>query len=516
MILRELFARLGLKVDEASFAKGQLAADTVKYSLLAVVKVAEEVAHTFYDGIKDTIEYGDHLDEMSQSVGIATDALQELQYVASFSSISADSMAMSVGHLSRNMQAAAKGSAEASEAFKGIRLKDANGNLRAADDVLGDLADKFQAMPDGAQKTALSMQVFGRAGKEMIPFLNAGRDGLEKMRQEARDLGLVMSAETIKASAELADDLDRLKATTRGLWVGAIGPLIPSIGQLVKRFLAWRQANAAIIREQIQKWIGVVIKALNLMGDTVTLLQRNWESFTTILKAAAIAFAILGRESVYAAIKSAAAWAWAALPFVAITAAIAAIMVFLDDIRVYKKGLEDPNFKGRSVFGLWAKTIEDWQKPNPNDPWWLKAIKELVAAMKEALGLANKLGIGQQAKTQATPGRDPLTGRAVPSPFMGAGNRNNDLLTGPDSYAARFQRAFEATGSRVEGIKAGLGYGPYAQAPARVNYAPSLSVEFHVTTSPEQDKEAITALMQDKLVDWWNEQTEAADAALSR
>ena len=68
-----------------------------------------------------------------------------------------------------------KGTGPAADAFGrlGVSVTDANGKVRETDQVMLDLADKFQQMPDGTEKAALASQIFGeRLGSELIPMLN--------------------------------------------------------------------------------------------------------------------------------------------------------------------------------------------------------------------------------------------------------------------------------------------------------------------------------------------------------
>jgi hypothetical protein len=57
------------------------------------------------------------------------------------------------------------------------------------------VADKFENLKAGPEKASIAIRLFGRAGADLIPVLNQGRDGIE-------GLGVKISddfAETIKA-----------------------------------------------------------------------------------------------------------------------------------------------------------------------------------------------------------------------------------------------------------------------------------------------------------------------------
>jgi hypothetical protein len=69
--------------------------------------------------------------------------------------------------------------------------------------VLGNVIDKFGTLQPGAEQTAFAMNVFGRSGKDLIPILAKGRDGMAELEQKAADLGLVMSQDDVDASKDV-------------------------------------------------------------------------------------------------------------------------------------------------------------------------------------------------------------------------------------------------------------------------------------------------------------------------
>jgi TP901 family phage tail tape measure protein len=112
---------------------------------------------------------------------------------------------------------AAAGSGENQRLFAalGITFRETNGDLRATDQVLRDLATRFQAMPDGPEKSALAVKLFGKAGTDMIPFLNRGAEGIQELTAQFRELGGEISGETATRAAEFNDDLNLLRAACR-------------------------------------------------------------------------------------------------------------------------------------------------------------------------------------------------------------------------------------------------------------------------------------------------------------
>lgn len=96
-------------------------------------------------------------------------------------------------------------------------------------DELLKLADRFAQMPDGAQKTALAIDAFGRSGAELIPILNEGSAGLKALMADASAAGRVMSQETVAAAKALDDQIDKLNARVEGLKLSLGQGVVPAL-----------------------------------------------------------------------------------------------------------------------------------------------------------------------------------------------------------------------------------------------------------------------------------------------
>src|SRR5262249_5952869 len=145
--------------------------------------------------------------------------LSSFELAARTAGTSLEAVGSGVKFLTNNMAAAATGSGEMADAFKkiGVEVKDAHGNLRAADDVLLDLAQKFADAPDGANKTAAALKLLGRSGLEMIPFLNQGKEGIRDLIDEAVQMGAVVSEQGAKTADAIGDNFARIQVAIIGV-----------------------------------------------------------------------------------------------------------------------------------------------------------------------------------------------------------------------------------------------------------------------------------------------------------
>jgi hypothetical protein len=174
----------------------------------------------------------DELGKMAQKVGVGVSALSQLQYAAELSDLSLEQLGGGLKKLGVNMAGVASGGAQpAAAAFKalGIDVTDANGQLRSSDAVFTDVAGAFGNMADGAVKTALAVQIFGKSGSDLIPLLNAGKDGLAEMRAEADALGLTIDETAARAAEGFNDNLTRLGKVTTGITRQLAAGLAPTL-----------------------------------------------------------------------------------------------------------------------------------------------------------------------------------------------------------------------------------------------------------------------------------------------
>ena len=181
--------------------------------------------------IKGTIDLADEMNDLSQKVGVTVEHLTELRYAGQTAGVGMESLETGIRKLSVNIT----NGAEALDRL-GIASKDSGGNLRNSYDVLVEIADRFSRMQDGAQKTALAIEIFGRSGADLIPLLNQGAAGLAKLAEEARRAGVVMSTDMAKAADQFNDEMVRLKATVSGVGISIANELLPWLNEMLSEF----------------------------------------------------------------------------------------------------------------------------------------------------------------------------------------------------------------------------------------------------------------------------------------
>jgi len=197
----------------------------------ALVAAGAFVVNEFASMTKAAIDFGDQLDNMSQRTGVSTDELSKLAYAAKMSDTSLEGIQQGFRKLSQSMLAAQDAGSDQAKIFKeiGVSTVDAAGNLRDTNDVMEDLANVFKDMPDGAGKTALAMELLGKSGADLIPYLNSGKEGLRALKQEAEEFGNVWSPEQTKQAADFNDNIDKMGEAFKGMFTMLAQKLLPTL-----------------------------------------------------------------------------------------------------------------------------------------------------------------------------------------------------------------------------------------------------------------------------------------------
>lgn len=184
--------------------------------------------------VKSGIDAADDLNKLSQKVGVSVESLSAFQYAAQLSDVSAEQLSAGLAKLARTADDASSGGKEAARAFEklGVQFKNNDGSLRGTEELLLDISERFSKLEDGSSKTALAIQLFGRAGAELIPLLNQGRDGFEALRKEAEKLGIVIDRDTARAAEEFNDNLTRLGKQADALKIALAGGLLEPLGKI--------------------------------------------------------------------------------------------------------------------------------------------------------------------------------------------------------------------------------------------------------------------------------------------
>jgi hypothetical protein len=230
-----------------------------------LTELGEKIAGVFAVGAlveftREAINTAAALDILSKQTGLAIQTLAGLRGQAIANGVPFEELTASLGIFSQRIFMAVQQGGTMNRVFRdlAISIVDANGNLRSNDAILSDVADRFSKMADGAQKSAAAAELFGRAGRQLIPILNEGAEGMSRMREEGGGITpeLVANAVTFKRSvAELKEEFE-------GIFFVIANQILPKLKEMTDNI------RAAVSEENIKgTLLTVVMEVTKLIGD---------------------------------------------------------------------------------------------------------------------------------------------------------------------------------------------------------------------------------------------------------
>ena len=303
-------------------------------------------------------DYAGSVNDMSEATGVSIEAWQQMTYAAKMSGIEQEKLATSLVKFDKQITAAVAGSKSAGQAFSdlGISLKDSGGNVRAPSEIFKDVAEVFSKTENGATKTALACEFFGKSGAELMPMLNEGKEGLTRFYEAAAKTGNVMGDEAIKACDEYGKKMDAVKLQAKGvgLTLGAVlAPMlhkvINRVSEIIQRVTDWISENqqlainigkVALIGGALVTGLGALAVGIGGVMFVAGKFAAVWRGLMATVRAGRALFALASKSMllfrrqnaalvVWQKLAAAAQWlfnsALMACPVVWIVAAVAAI-----------------------------------------------------------------------------------------------------------------------------------------------------------------------------------------------
>lgn len=191
------------------------------------------------------IDTGVALGKLQQATGMAARDLSALSQIAAEGEVSFDSFRGAMTRFARVI----------------AETKGPGADMRRE---LMAVADQFAAMPDGPQKAALAMEMFGRQGEALIPILSQGSAALAEYAAELERTGAVMDDSMIAAANRADDAMDQLNRSGERLGIQFADKVVPA--------LAAAAEGIAVTMQQTERMGMAALDAANLGSN----MGRAW------------------------------------------------------------------------------------------------------------------------------------------------------------------------------------------------------------------------------------------------
>ena len=238
-----------------SLAKGiKTTSAVIAGAVAAAAGAAVATGKAFVGAAKDVAEYGDTVQKNAQKMNMSYAGYQELSYIFERNGSSIESFKSSMVKLS---QAAESGN----EAFQALGITQEDIAKMNSEELFNATLKGLQNCTDESERMALATKLLGKsAASELGPTLNMTADEMEAMRQQAHDLGGVLSDEAIEDSAKFKDELLNMDIALKGLKNGMMSQFLPGITQVMKGLSLVFSGNGGI--GEIQEGLKTVVSKI--------------------------------------------------------------------------------------------------------------------------------------------------------------------------------------------------------------------------------------------------------------
>lgn len=149
----------------------------------------------------------DELNTLAKQTGFSTDELQKFKYASDLVDVS---MSDITGAASKLKKAVSGDSKELAQL--GVKTKNADGTFRDINEIFYDTLSALGGIQNETERDTLAMAIFGRGADSLAGIIDDGGAALKAYGQEAEDMGLILSGDTLTSLNKTNDALDKLKA----------------------------------------------------------------------------------------------------------------------------------------------------------------------------------------------------------------------------------------------------------------------------------------------------------------
>lgn len=285
----------GLKKITASAEGAKSALGKMKNDLMAigagvgVVGIGAKLA-------KEAIQWDVAVKKLSGITGATAKETSELLAVANYMGIAMEDSAGAFAKFSKNVGAAKEKMEVARAEGKlgtdifsklGYTLEEIQGKNTV--EVFKMIQERLRGMKDGAEKTRVEMELFGRTGYQMHAMLNMSAEQMDKVAERAKAMGLIIDDETAAKSAKLNRELKDLENTGKRLAVSIGHELVPVFNDYAKGVLDVAKEFESMTAEQ-KEAIGGIVK-FGAEAGAVIIVMRSLTSALGFMRLATLAAA---------------------------------------------------------------------------------------------------------------------------------------------------------------------------------------------------------------------------------
>lgn len=227
----------------------------------------------------------DEIAKTAKAAGLSAETLQELRFAGERSGVALKQVDEGTRRLNRRIGLAAAGTGEWAKKFSalGIEVRDVNGQVKSTEAIFNEAVTLLGDMATSSERAAAASDLFGEdAGPKLALLLAEGEEGVRKLREEKRQLGVV-SNEAAAAAEKTADQWTNASAKFETGAQTILLKLLPAVNKSIEgiSLLADFAIDAADAVEEMAINLGLIESS-----DELERLTKQWTDLHTELREA--------------------------------------------------------------------------------------------------------------------------------------------------------------------------------------------------------------------------------------
>ena len=202
------------------------------------------VASSALSSVRSLVSFGqaqaeviDNASKLAARLGMTYGEFAGLSLAADLAGVSMDTIGKASQKAEIAFAKAAGGSKVATAAFAGLGLSVEELNGMSAADRFEAIASAIAAIPTEGQRAEAAVQLFGKAGSELLPLFAGGAEGIKQARAEADRLGLALTTTQGREVEKMNDSFTMVGKTIEGVVQQVNAFLAPAVTKISNAFV---------------------------------------------------------------------------------------------------------------------------------------------------------------------------------------------------------------------------------------------------------------------------------------
>ena len=260
----------------------QILADLVTKGIDLAIEGLKKLGEVMKSAVTDSAEFADEILTLAIKSGLSTDTLQEFAYMAELVDVDLDTVVGSMTKLEKAMISGKDGTGDAADAFHELQVgyQLGNGTLRDTEAVFYDVLEALGEIEDPTEQDRIAMELFGKSFKDLKPLVQLGKDGINKFKQEAHDMGAVLDEDALGKLGDMDDAFQRLDQSGQTLEKQLALAVAPAVTLLAEELTKMAQDPKW---QEIFEQLGETLEnILPVIGDISGLLGPIFDALSPI------------------------------------------------------------------------------------------------------------------------------------------------------------------------------------------------------------------------------------------